>query len=1535
MVVTILCKSIFRVNFFTVNDQDQQPQQGLYHPSFEHDSCGVGFIANIKGRKSHQTVKDGLTMLERMAHRGACGCEPNTGDGAGILIQVPHEFLVSECRKLNIKLPSFEHYGVGLVFFPGDARLREECRTSLNRQIKKMKLTLLGYRVLPTSNAELGETAIKAEPVMEQVFIKRPETITDVADFERKLFILRKYATRIISETVVGVGDQFYISSLSYKTIAYKGMLTSGQLRYYFPDLQNEEVVSALAVIHSRFSTNTFPSWRLSQPFRYIAHNGEINTIQGNINWLKSKEAFFSSPYFTREELDMVLPICNPAQSDSSNLDNAIELLLHAGRSLPHVMMMLIPEAWDGNELMSQEKKDFYEYHANLMEPWDGPASITFTDGKIIGATLDRNGLRPSRFIVTNDDRVIMASEVGVLDIDPATVISKGRLQPGKMFVVDLDKGRIISDDELKQEICTRQPYGQWLKENKVRLQDLPEPGGSFHKYDPITFLKRQISFGYTTEDLRIVVAQMCESGKEALGSMGSDVPLAVLSNQAQHLSSYFKQLFAQVTNPPIDPIRERMVMSLASHVGGSLNLLEETAEHCITLELPVPILSNNELEKIRYIDHRHLQTKTIYTYFRADGQPGSLERGLNRICQYVTDAIEDGFTIIILSDRSFDSGHAQIPSLLVTAAVHHDLIRKGLRGKVGLLVEAGDVWESHHYATLLGYGASGINPYLVYQTIHDMKKRNLLSEELTEEKAIYNYKKAVAGELLKIMSKMGISTLQSYHGAQIFEALGISSDVINQYFTGTVSRIEGLTMDDIAREALAKHQLAFPKTLQAGAKLEVGGIYQWKQRGEAHLFNPQTIHLLQHSTKTNDYQLFKKYSKAINDQSEKAITLRSLLKFKKGKSVPISEVEPIEQIFKRFATGAMSFGSISYEAHSTLAVAMNRIGGKSNCGEGGEDEARFIRKENGDWENSAIKQVASGRFGVTSYYLSNASELQIKIAQGAKPGEGGQLPGHKVDEWIGRVRHSTPGVGLISPPPHHDIYSIEDLAQLIFDLKNANRKARISVKLVSEAGVGTIASGVAKAHADVILIAGHDGGTGASPLSSIRHAGLPWELGLAETHQTLVRNKLRGRVTLQTDGQIRTGRDLAIAALLGAEEWGVATAALVTTGCIMMRKCHLNTCPVGVATQNKELRALFTGKPEYVVNLFTFLAEELREIMAELGFRSVNEMVGQVDKLEFNAKATSWKHENIDLSRVLYKERMSLDTALYKQEEQEHGIEIVLDRELIRKAKAALENVETVENTFPISNQDRTVGAMLSNEISKAFLAPGLPKGTIHYTFKGTAGQSFGAFGASGLRFELEGDANDYFGKGLSGGQLILYPPRQAAFNPSENIIVGNVALYGATSGEAFIRGRAGERFCVRNSGVKVVVEGVGDHGCEYMTGGTVVVLGETGRNFAAGMSGGVAYIFDKNETFKKNCNMEMVMFDDLEKADDELLKKMIFEHMNFTGSDVASDLLKNWETSIKKFVKVMPVEYKAVLQKRTAKAIEELKLVKANGNQ
>jgi glutamate synthase (NADPH/NADH) large chain len=1510
------------------SNQDYQ-QEGLYHPEFEHDACGIGFVAHIKGRKSHQIIEDAIKMLTRMEHRGACGCEANTGDGAGILIQVPHEFFLDECTKLGLALPQYGDYGVGMVFFPQDVRLKEECRDILNRKIKQLKLDLIGYRQVPTSNQEIGDGALAGEPSMEQVFIKKPTHITDLQEFERKLFVLRVYATRVVNETVQGVNNQFYFTSLSYKTIVYKGQLTTGQVRPYFPDLHDEHVVSALAVIHSRFSTNTFPSWKLAQPFRYIAHNGEINTVKGNVNWFTAAETDFKPGVFSQEELDMLHPICKPNQSDSANLDNVIEMLVLSGRSLPHVMMMLIPEAWDGNEQMDPVRKAFYEYHASLMEPWDGPASITFTDGKIVGATLDRNGLRPSRYCVTNDDLVIMASESGALEVDQSKVIMKGRLQPGRMFIVDLEKGRILADEEVKQEICSQQPYGEWLKENKIKLAEVPEPGGKFRPLDEKALVKRQISAGYTSEDLKYVIGPMSLSGLEALGSMGLDTPLAVLSDQSQHLSNYFKQLFAQVTNPPIDPIRERMIMSLISFVGPTQNLLTESPKHCHTLELTQPVLSNQELEKIRYLDHKGFQTKTIYMYFRADDKPGSLQRGIDRVCQYAEHAVEDGFSIIILSDRSFDSSHAQIPSLLALSAVHHHLLRKGLRDNVGIIVETGDVWETHHFATLIGYGASGINPYLAFETISYMKQKGMLETELSEEYLHKNYIKAVGKELLKIFAKMGISTLQSYHGAQIFEALGIHKEVIDLHFTGTVSRIGGMKLDDIAREVMIRHRLAFPENQQINytQRLEVGGVYQWKQRGEAHIFNPQTIHLLQESTKRSDYQLFKKYTKLIDDQTQKALTIRGLFKFKKSsQSIALDEVEPIENILKRFATGAMSFGSISWEAHTTLAIAMNRIGGKSNCGEGGEDERRFHKSENGDWMNSAIKQVASGRFGVTSYYLSNAQELQIKMAQGAKPGEGGQLPGHKVDEWIGRTRHSTPGVGLISPPPHHDIYSIEDLAQLIFDLKNANRDARISVKLVSEAGVGTVAAGVCKAHADVVLIAGHDGGTGASPLSSIRHAGLPWELGLAETHQTLVKNKLRSRIIVQADGQIRTGRDLAIAALLGAEEWGVATAALVTTGCIMMRKCHLNTCPVGVATQNEELRALFTGKPEYVVNLFTFLAMELREIMAELGFRTVNEMVGQSDRLEVRENISHWKHKNLDLSPILYRPPVNLEVGLFKQEEQDHGIADILDWELIEKAQPALDLLENVKAEFRIRNINRAVGTMLSNEISKKYGGQGLPADTIHYKFRGTAGQSFAAFGAKGLTMELEGDANDYFGKGLSGAKLILYPDRKATFEPSTNSIVGNVAFYGATSGEAYIRGMAGERFGVRNSGVKTVVEGVGDHGCEYMTGGVVIVLGDTGRNFGAGMSGGVAYIWNKSGDFDKKLNTEMVDLEAISEEDETILRNFIENHLEYTQSERAKFILENWDTVITQFVKVMPGDFKKALAKKNISLSEQI---------
>ena len=1518
-----------------MSDQSDQPDQkgftgetGLYRPEFEHDNCGIGFIADIKGRKSHQIVADSLSMLHRMEHRGACGCETNTGDGAGLLLQIPHEFFVDECRHQSILLPAADEYGVGMVNFPREARLRDECRAILNRKINLLGMELLGYRVVPTNNSDLGNGSLSEEPQMEQVFIKRPDTVTNTDDFERKLYVLRNYSSRMVNETVKGLNNSFYFASLSCRTITYKGQLTTGQLADYFPDLAREEVVSALGVVHSRFSTNTFPSWKLAQPFRYIAHNGEINTVKGNVNWMKAAESLLKSSKFTDEEMAMLLPICDHKQSDSANLDNAIELLVMSGRSLPHVMMMLIPEAWDGNTQMDANRRAFYEYHAGLMEPWDGPASISFTDGRIVGATLDRNGLRPSRYWVTDDDVVIMASEAGVLDIDPAKIVKKGRLQPGKMFVVDMEKGCIIADEAIKAEICGAQPYQKWLDEFKIHISQLEAPARTYRNYGENDLLARQKAFGFTSEDLRMILAPMVETGKEALGSMGTDVPLAILSEQSQHLSHYFKQLFAQVTNPPIDSIRERSIMSLISFVGATYNLLTETPEHCKQVELDQPVLTTQEFDKLRFMDRHHFQAKTVNTYFRADGNGKSLERGLERICRYAEDAIEDGFEIIILSDRAIDSDHAPIPSLLATAAVHHHLIRRGLRGKVGILVEAGDVWETHHVATLIGYGASGVNPYMAFETIAHMKEKSLLGVDYDIEKLNKNYIKAVNGELLKIFSKMGISTLQSYQGAMIFECLGLNEEVVSRYFTGTTSRIGGMGLHEIAKEILVRHRAAYPEVpVSSVQRLEVGGIYQWKQRGERHIFNPDTIHLLQESTKRNDYILYKKYSRLIDDQSKKAITLRGLLKFKKGQPIQIEQVESIEQIFKRFATGAMSFGSISWEAHTTLAIAMNRIGGKSNSGEGGEDEMRFNPLPNGDNLNSAIKQVASGRFGVTSHYLTNARELQIKMAQGAKPGEGGQLPGHKVDDWIGRTRHSTPGVGLISPPPHHDIYSIEDLAQLIFDLKNANRAARISVKLVSEAGVGTIAAGVTKAHADHILISGHDGGTGASPLSSIRHAGLPWELGLAETHQTLVRNKLRGRVTLQADGQMRTGRDLVIAALLGAEEFGVATAALVAAGCIMMRKCHLNTCPVGVATQNKELRALFTGKPEHVVNMFTFMATEMREIMAELGFRSIDEMVGQVQVLETRDDLPHWKYKNVNLSALLYKEPVSLDTALYKQEEQDHGIADVLDRELIELAKPSLDGAEPVYAEYTVNNLNRSIGTMLSNEISKVYGGSGLPDSTIHIKMRGTAGQSFGGFTTKGVKLELEGDANDYFGKGLCGAQLIVYPDRAATFKPEENSIVGNVSFYGATSGEAFIRGMAGERFCVRNSGAKVVVEGMGDHGLEYMTGGLVVILGQTGRNFAAGMSGGVAYVWDQDGTFAGKVNPEMVALDVLNDEDLGILREYIDKHFQYTTSNVALALIQDWDNRIGQFVKVLPTDFRQALASRGISLSEQLR--------
>ena len=1499
----------------------ENQQLGLYDPAFEHDACGIGFVAHIKGIKSHQNVGDALTILENMEHRGASGSEVNTGDGAGIMIQIPHEFFFDELLYKGLHLPNVGEYGVGFIFFPTEKGIAAECKEIFERAAEKLNIEIIGYRQVPVNRTNIGPTALSVEPIMEQVFVKKPEHEKDAEDFERKLFVLKNYATHTINNSIKKEAIGFYMTSFSQNIIVYKGQLTSHQVREYFHDLTDKRVVSAFGLVHSRFATNTFPSWKLAQPFRYIAHNGEINTLQGNLNWLRSNESSFFSPYFSKEELDMILPVVNGGQSDSACLDNVIELLTLSGRSLPHVMMMLIPEAWDGNDLMDPVKKAFYEYHAAIMEPWDGPASISFTNGKMIGATLDRNGLRPSRYCVTKDDRVIMASETGALPVDQATIIEKGRLQPGKMFVVDMEAGRIISDTELKENICSQQPYGDWLNKYKIRLEELPEPRIQFTHLEHDQIFKYQKAFGYSKEDLEQIIIPMALDGKEPIGSMGTDTPLAVLSDQPQHITSYFKQLFAQVTNPPIDPIRERMVMSLATFVGsqGSLLIEDPMASHCVALKHP--ILSNHELEKIRSIDTGIFQAKTLQCYFRADAKEGSLKKGLDRLCRYAVDAVEDGFEVLVLTDRSIDSEHAAIPSLLACSTVHHHLIKKGLRGKVGIIVEAGDVWEVHHYACLIGFGATAINPYLAMSSIRDMKLTDHIKTDLDHLYLKKNYIKAVNEGLYKVFSKMGISTLQSYQGAQIFEIIGINKEVVNKHFTGATSRIEGMGLDEIAKEILAKHNIAFPKKLATIDRLPEGGVYQWKRRGEAHLFNPQTIHALQHATSSGDYASFKKYSKLVNDQGDKACTLRSLFDFKPTRpSISIDEVEPASAIYKRFATGAMSFGSISWEAHTTLAVAMNRLGGKSNTGEGGEDPIRYVKMENGDSMRSAIKQVASARFGVTSEYLTEADEIQIKMAQGAKPGEGGQLPGEKVDDWIGRTRHATPGVGLISPPPHHDIYSIEDLSQLIFDLKNANRAARINVKLVSKAGVGTIAAGVTKAKADVVLIAGFDGGTGASPLSSIKHTGLPWELGLAETHQTLVKNKLRSRVVVQADGQMKTGRDIAIAALLGAEEWGVATAALVVEGCILMRKCHMNTCPVGVATQDPELRKRFKGNPDHVVKFFEFITEELREIMAELGFKTVNEMIGQADALRMRDNINHWKYKNLDLSAVLYKEPADASVGLYQTETQDQGLSEVLDWKLLAAAQPAILKKEKVSAAFEIKNTNRTVGTILSNEISKVYKGAGLPEDTIHFKFTGTAGQSFGAFNTAGVTLELEGDANDYFGKGLSGAQLIVYPDKKASFVPEENIIIGNVAFYGATSGSSFIRGKAGERFAVRNSGALLVVEGVGDHGCEYMTGGLAVILGPTGRNFAAGMSGGIAYVYNVQNDFDPLCNKEMVDLDPVGAEDIPELQKMIQAHYDKTGSTVAKFILSDLENQLNHFIKVFPRDYKKVLQSSKA---------------
>lgn len=1489
----------------------------MYTPELEHDACGIGCIANINGNKTSDVVQDAITMLENMEHRGGTGSDPETGDGAGISIQVPHNFLTAKCKELGFELPAFGAYGVGMIFFPPHASVRKECRAALEQHAEESNFEILGYRPVPVDHSVPGAGAKKAEPVIEQVFFRHKDDLVEDA-LERKLFVLRNYLTHYIGHNIKGNNGEFYIPSMSHKVVVYKGQLRTNQLRPYYLDLQDKRLKSALAIVHSRFSTNTFPNWKLAQPFRYIAHNGEINTIRGNVTKMKSKEAMMRSALFSDDELKKLLPVTDPTHSDSANFDTLIEMLVLSGRSLPHVMMMMVPEAWEDNSLMETERKAFYKYHASLMEPWDGPAALVFTDGNIIGATLDRNGLRPSRYYITKDDRLIVASEAGALPVKPADIISKGRMQPGKMLIADLKKQKVIYDEEVKATITSRKPYVDWIKEHRVKLRLIPTPTNLEYADKQENLNLKQKAFGYTSEELKVILGPMAETGIEPVGSMGADTPIAVLSDQSQHISNYFKQLFAQVSNPPIDPIRERMVMSLFTRVGESLNILEETPEHTKQIHISQPVLLDSDLQKFKNLDHINFGYAVIKAVFKADGLPGRLEEGLDKICLDAENAIAAGKKVLIISDREIDEDHAPIPSLLSTGAIHHYLVKKSLRTKAGLIVEAGDVRETHHFATVIGYGASAINPYLALNTIKDLNEKGLLEKKYEPEEALANYQKAIGYGLLKVLSKMGISTLQSYQAAQIFEALGISKRVVEKCFKGTISRIEGLDFDGLAREVLARHKAAYQQLSKADSLLETGGIYQWKRRGEKHTLNPDTIHLLQHSTRTNNFDLYKEYAEKINDQTRHALTLRGLLDFKSTTPIPIEEVESKENILKRFATGAMSFGSISHEAHSTLAIAMNRIGAKSNSGEGGEDEIRYQKKSNGDWERSAIKQVASGRFGVTSYYLTNADEIQIKMAQGAKPGEGGQLPGHKVDDWIGRVRHSTPGVGLISPPPHHDIYSIEDLAQLIYDLKNANRDARINVKLVSEAGVGTVAAGVSKANADVVLISGADGGTGASPLSSIRHAGLPWELGLAEAHQTLVKNDLRSRIVVQTDGQMRTGRDLAIATLLGAEEWGISTAALVVEGCIMMRKCHLNTCPVGIATQDPELRKLFTGDPDHVVNFFNFLAEDLRQVMAKLGFRTIDEMVGQTDVLKVRHDINHWKFKDLDLKPILYKESAPAHVGTFKQIEQDHNLNEVLDWKLLKAAGPAIGNKKKVFKKFPIKNIDRSVGAILSNEVSKKYKGEGLPDDTIHFNFEGSAGQSFGTFLTAGTTFELVGEANDYFGKGMCGGKLIVYPDKVSTFKAEENIVIGNVAFYGATKGEAYIRGMAGERFCVRNSGVEVVVEGVGDHACEYMTGGRAVILGPTGKNFAAGMSGGIAYIYDDQKQFNKLCNKEMVALDPLEAEDQDKLKDMLEKHVNYTGSSLAKKLLAKWPQAVNTFVKVIPHDYKAILIKK-----------------
>ena len=1522
-------------------------KQGLYDPRNEHDACGVGFIAHIKGQQSHSIVQQGLELLKNLTHRGAVGADPLAGDGAGILIQIPDAFLREECGKQGLTLPALGRYGVGMVFLPRKPEHRATCEKIVEDFVKAEGQALLGWRDVPVDNTGLGESVKVVEPVIRQVFVGCMGSCEDQTAFERKLFVIRKQIDNKIRELNLDEGKMFYIPSFSSRTLVYKGMLLADQVGVFYSDLRDEKLVSALALVHQRFSTNTFPTWDLAHPFRMIAHNGEINTLRGNINWMAARRHSMSSELLG-EDLNKIWPLIAEGKSDSACFDNALELLVMGGYSLVHAMMLLIPEAWAGNPLMDEKRRGFYEYHSALMEPWDGPAAVAFTDGRQIGATLDRNGLRPARYLITDDDYVVMASEMGVLDIPQHKIVKKWRLQPGKMFLIDLEQGRIIDDAEIKAALAERAPYRQWLDATQILLDNLP-PEVAAMAPDSQTLLDCQQAFGYTQEDIRFLLQPMALTGQEPVGSMGSDAALAVLSNRPRLLYDYFKQGFAQVTNPAIDPIREELVMSLVSHIGPRPNLLglKDGGIHK-RLEVHQPILSNKDLEKIRRIEARTagaFRTKTLTICYPADTGASGMEPALKTLCSHAEQAVHDGNNILVLSDRKVDADHVAIPALLAISAVHYHLIRAGLRTKVGLVIETGEAREVHHFALLAGYGAEAINPYLAFHTISELCEK--LPEKLSQDEAHKRYIKAIGKALLKVMSKMGISTYQSYCGAQIFNAIGLSEALLDEYFTGTSSTTGGAGLKEIAEETVRRHRLAFGDAPIYRNALDVGGEYAYRVRGEDHIWTPETITKLQHATRAKDAKTYAEYARLINEQNENLLTLRGLMDFNfDAEPVPLEEVEPAKAIVKRFATGAMSFGSISYEAHTTLAIAMNRIGGKSNTGEGGELAERFKPLPNGDSLRSAIKQVASGRFGVTTEYLVNADDIQIKIAQGAKPGEGGQLPGHKVDNVIAKVRHSTPGVGLISPPPHHDIYSIEDLAQLIHDLKNVNPGARISVKLVSEVGVGTVAAGVAKAHADHVTIAGYDGGTGASPITSIKHAGLPLEIGLAETHQTLVLNKLRGRISVQADGGMRTGRDVAIAFLLGADEVGFATAPLIVSGCIMMRKCHLNTCPVGVATQDPELRKRFTGQPEHVVNYFFFVAEELRQIMAKLGFRTVNEMIGRSEKLDMRRAISHWKASKIDFTKILYKPEAGPNVATCNTERQDHGLDKALDLKLIELAKPALEDRKPVRIETTIRNYNRTFGAMLSGEVAKRYGHSGLPEDTISILAEGTAGQSFGAFLAAGVSVELQGEANDYVGKGLSGGRIVIYPPRDCPIVPEDNIIVGNTVLYGAISGECYFRGVAGERFAVRNSGAIAVVEGLGDHGCEYMTGGVVVVLGETGRNFAAGMSGGVAYVLNHNGDFERRCNLAMVELEPIPAEDSALeslehqggdlethglvdilrdmnrndvlrLRNLIERHRRYTGSERAQHILDNWASYLPRFVKVMPVDYREALEK------------------